>query len=196
MENILEILKIILPAVITGISTFLITKYTYNKNRPLDKLEVAYNRVYYPLYRLVCNNSDIDLIIDKSKIYFDKYDKYVDGSTLRAYDFLCECDTSAKKKTALSNFKNNIYDRNSYLRRRLGYLEPSIFKIYTYSSSNDKFKLRILFEVLAAYLFIFASQLFRNKQSFFIYAVVLFVFFILVELLIKLFMFIYYKIRK
>ena len=53
MESLMEILKIILPPLVTGTITFIITKYTYNKNRPLDKLEITYNRVYYPIYRLI-----------------------------------------------------------------------------------------------------------------------------------------------
>ena len=35
----IEIMKIVLPTIVGGIFTFLITKYTYNKNVPLDKLE-------------------------------------------------------------------------------------------------------------------------------------------------------------
>lgn len=59
MEKIFDIIKIILPSIITGIFTFLITRYNYNKNIPLDKLEIAYNRVYYPLFRLIKDNNDI-----------------------------------------------------------------------------------------------------------------------------------------
>lgn len=36
----------ILPAIIAGFFTFYITKYTYSKNQPLDKLEIAYNNIY------------------------------------------------------------------------------------------------------------------------------------------------------
>lgn len=57
MGTILELSKIILPAIITGLFTFFITKYTYNKNRPLDKMEIAYNRVYYPLYQIISDES-------------------------------------------------------------------------------------------------------------------------------------------
>ena len=49
----IEIMKIVLPTIVGGIFTFLITKYTYNKNVPLDKLEIAYNRIYCPLYQLL-----------------------------------------------------------------------------------------------------------------------------------------------
>lgn len=42
----IEIMKIVLPTIVGGIFTFLITKYTYNKNVPLDKLEIAYNHEF------------------------------------------------------------------------------------------------------------------------------------------------------
>lgn len=59
METLFEILKVILPAVITSLFTFFITKYTYNNNRPLDKIEMAYNRIYYPIYKNVFDNGII-----------------------------------------------------------------------------------------------------------------------------------------
>ena len=68
--NIMEILKEVVPVIITGIFTFLITKYTYNKNIPLDKLEITYNRIYYPVYQLLYNKNLKDTITDISKISF------------------------------------------------------------------------------------------------------------------------------
>ena len=53
MESFIEILKIILPTLITGIFTFVVTKYNYNKNVPLDNMKIAYNRIYYPLYKII-----------------------------------------------------------------------------------------------------------------------------------------------
>ena len=58
MESFIEILKIILPALITGIFTFIVTKYNYNKNVPLDNMKIAYNRIYYPLYKIINNNKE------------------------------------------------------------------------------------------------------------------------------------------
>ena len=39
----IEIMKIVLPTIVGGIFTFLITKYTYNKNVPLDKFELRFH---------------------------------------------------------------------------------------------------------------------------------------------------------
>lgn len=58
MKSFIEILKIILPALITGIFTFIVTKYNYNKNIPLDNMKIAYNQIYYPLYKILSNNKE------------------------------------------------------------------------------------------------------------------------------------------
>lgn len=204
MGTLFEILKIVLPAIITGLFTFLITKYTYNKNRPLDKLEIAYNRIYYPLYILVKgkiikkeNINDINTIIEKSKLYFEKYNKYADRSTLIAFEILEKSNTFAKKKHAFQNFKSNIYNKNYYLRRKLGYLEPNFLQVYTYSSDSEKSTFRILIEFLAAYLFLFAGSITHGKLQLISIAVFsLFIVFIIIECICKFVSFIYYKIKK
>lgn len=198
MDIFFEILKTILPAVITGIITFFITKYTYNNNKPLDKFEIAYNRIYYPLYKLIKSDTkDIEFIINKAKYYLNKYDKYADRSTLRAFNSLCECNSEAKKKDAYENFKENIYNKNSYLRRKLGYLEPSFLQIYTYMSKNEKSSFRILVELLCIYLFVFIGDFFIDEiQSVLNYIAFIFIIVMIIELIYKFVMFLYYKIRK
>lgn len=199
MDTLFEILKSILPAIITGIITFIITKYTYNNNRPLDKLEIAYNRIYYPLYKLIRNENmkEIDVIIDKAKYYLNKYDKYVDRSTLKTFHSLCKCNTEAKKKEAYQNFKDNIYNRNSYLRRRIGYLEPSLLQIYTYMSKAEKSTFRILVELIFIEIFAFISDFFTGKiQSVLLYIATIILIIMIIELICKFAMFLYYKIRK
>ena len=124
MESFIEILKIILPTLITGIFTFIVTKYNYNKNVPLDNMKIAYNRIYYPLYKIINNNKkynkkDFDDVINNISTYMNDYNiKFIDRSTYEAYIILKD----NPNKYNYNNFKNNIYDRNSYLRRRLGYL--------------------------------------------------------------------------
>lgn len=200
METLFDFFKVVLPAIITSLFTFFITKYNINRNAPLDKLEIAYNRVYYPLYRLIKDESISDngqLFIDKAKYYFDKYNKYIDRSTLRAFQFLCKSNTNAKRKSAYRNIKNNILDENSYLRRRLGYLEPNVWQIYTYSSDSDKSTFRILMEFLVANFFIFAGSITHGKlQLISITVFSLFIVFIIIECICKFVSSIYYKIRK
>lgn len=209
MTILFEILKVVLPVIITGLSTFFITKYTYNKNIPLDKLEKSYNRVYYPLYRLISNkdfNSDIDYVLERASVYLKKYDKYVDRSTQKALSALRQCDTNAKKKVAYQNFKNNIYNRNTYLRKRLGYLEPSFWLLYTYSSDFEKTFFRIIIEGSFAYLVllfnIFMIDVLGGVNNIAGICVIpilvlsIAVFILVVEIVRAFIRFLYYKIRK
>jgi len=201
MENIFNILKIILPAITTGLFTFLITKYTYNRNKPLDKLEIAYNRIYYPLYRIITDdNNDINNIINKSKVYFIKYDKYIDISTKRLFDSLCNTNKETKRKSVYRNFKNNIYNQNSYLRRRLGYLEPSFAKLYKYSTPSTKSLFRITLEFCVIYITLILCSITMNKWnvifslSTIIFSISLII--LICEIIWCLLRFLYFKIRK
>lgn len=161
MDAFIEIIKIILPACITGLVTFLITKYNYHRNVPLDKLEITYNRLYYPLYCLVQKDMEIPQFIEESKKYLEKYKKYMDRSTQVAFDFLKD---NPKNKKAYTNFKNNIIDLNISLRRRLGYLEPNVLNMYTYSAPREKQLVRILVEVIGIYVSALSSSIIQNKD--------------------------------
>ena len=159
----IEIMKIVLPTIVGGIFTFLITKYTYNKNVPLDKLEIAYNRIYCPLYQLLYGKKLEEAKFDITKIsfYLQKYNKYVDRTTLKAFDLFCKC----KDEETLLNFKNNIYNKNTYLRRRLGYLEPGIWQMYAYSPKSEKSTIRIGVELLTCYFSKRYKRLFSSNRT-------------------------------
>lgn len=119
IKDIVEILGQIdglVSALIAALGTFLITKYTYNRNIPLDKLEISYNRIYYPIQRLIRDNNDILQIIEKSEIYLLKYDKFVDRSTIKAFRMLKE---NAENMDAYNAYTSNISEMNRKLRRRL-----------------------------------------------------------------------------
>lgn len=202
-EILFKILEVLLPAIITGVFTFFITRYTYNKNRPLDKIEIAYNRIYYPLYRIISDkniNGNINEVINKSKIYFTRYEKYIDFSTKRLFESLCKCTKEAKKKSIYRQFRNHIYNRNSYLRRRLGYLEPSFIQRYKSSSPSIKSLVRIFIGLCGVYILLFSCNIFveRFDTIFDISAKIFFIFlqWIICELIYCFFGFLYYKIRK
>ena len=152
MEIIFEALKILLPSIITGLFAFFIAKYTYHKNIPLDKLEISYNRIYYPIYQIISNENDLKKIIDKCMLYFCKYNKYIDASTIRLFNLLCECGKETKRKSIYRRFKDNIYDRNSYLRIRLGYLQPSFAQMYKYAMPSTKSFCRIMIGLFFIYV--------------------------------------------
>lgn len=187
METFIEIIKVVLPSIIAAISTFIITKYKYNKNVPLDKMEIAYNRIYYPIYKILNaeknNSNNIEQIILKITPYLMKYNKYVDSATLKAFRLL----KKFKDDSAFENFRNNIYNKNSFLRRRLGYLEPNLFQIYTYSSKNEKSTLRILIEFVIIYIAFMIGSLTKNKiQIICAYSVIIFAIILIVELFVLL----------
>lgn len=203
MEIVISLLEKIVPVIITGLFTFFITKYTYNKNKPLDKIEIAYNRVYYPLYKILSDkgiNDDINSVIDKSKIYFKKYSKYIDNSTIRLFELLCQCENKTEKKNIYQKFVDHIYNRNSYLRNRLGYLEPSFWQLYNVSSAKAKFIMRILIECCAFYFVLILCSITMNifNTIFDIFFVIIpgSLLWILCDAIGYLFRFLYYKIRK
>lgn len=203
METLFEILKVILPAVITSLFTFFITRYTYNNNRPLDKLEIAYNRIYYPIYKIISDKNidkNINEVIKRSKSYFTKYEKYADLSTKRLFEALCNCNKEAKKKSIYQSFKDNIYNRNSYLRRRLGYLEPGFIQLYRYSTPVSKSLFRITIWLCMLYISLIVCSITMNISNvIFTASVVIFtisLILIIGELLWCFLRFLYYKIRK
>lgn len=203
MKTLFEILKVILPAIITSLFTFFITKYTYNNNRPLDKIEIAYNRIYYPIYRIISDKNidkNINEVIKRCESYFTKYEKYSDLSTKRLFEALCNCNEETKKKSIYQSFKDNIYNRNSYLRRRLGYLEPGFIQLYRYSTPASKSAFRIAIWVCVLYVALIVCNITANiSNTIFNVSVTTFViFFILIicELLWCFLRFLYYKIRK
>jgi len=191
-----DLLKVVLPATITSICTFFITKYTYNRNTPLNKLEIVYNEVYYPLYKLINNETNIDFIISKMKPYFDKYDKYIDRSTLKIFDTLCQCNTNSRKKSIFQKFKSNIYSRSYYLRRRLGYLEPGL-QMYKFCTASEKSTIRIAIEFFGIYIsLVVISVTSYNIQIIFTAIFLLLFMTMIIEIICKFIKFVYYKIRK
>lgn len=208
MDTLFEILKIVLPAITAGLFTFFVTRYTYNNNRPLDKLEIAYNRVYYPIYTLIMDkNKDIDDIINRSETYIKKYNKYVDMSTKRLFEMLSECTKETKKKSIYQNFKDNIYSKNTYLRRRLGYLEPNFIHLYKSSSIYSRCFFRVMIEVCVLYISfilsyiiidIFKENIDQMNVFFYIPIALLFISIIVIilEILRIIALFLYYTIRK
>lgn len=170
MELLIEILKIILPAIITGIFSFFVARYNYGKNVPLDKMEIAYDKIYFPIYKMtngkifknIANKTNnLDRLLHEISSILNENSKYADKSTLKSFDMFYK----NKDKETYVNFKNNIINKHSYLRRRLGYLEPNIFQTYKYSSKVDKYAFRILIESLVLYIIIILYSLSNGKRQ-------------------------------
>lgn len=197
MNIFIDILKTIVPAIISGVFTFIITKYSYNRKVPLDKMEIAYNRVYYPIYRIIYDNKKfnkmkIDTTIHTISFYLSKYNKYVDKSTISAFNTLCKY----KDKQSYKNFINNVYDKNSYLRRRLGYLEPNFIQIYKYLSESEKSTLRINIEVLIIYVCAITINIVQSEFQIVLSCIfIIIILVIIIEIIVKLIRFVCSKIR-
>lgn len=199
-ETIFELFKNILPVIIAGLFSFFVSKYTYNKNTPLEKMEFAYNRVYYPLYRYISKNKDQNENNMKEtkkalKRYFDKYDKYIDFSTIKTFKKLCECSTRTEEKSAYQKFANNVYSMNSYLRKRLGYLEPNIFQLYKCAPFKDKISLWCIELFLAAYIclmLVFTNYFVRL----FAQATITFIILGIILGIFRLFIYLWYRFKK
>ncbi|MBR4983480.1 MAG: hypothetical protein IKY94_13075 [Lachnospiraceae bacterium] len=150
----------IIATIITGIFTFFITKYTYHKNAPLDKLEISYDRIYYPIYRLIRSNKNVLEIVEKSELYLLKYNKYADRSTIKSFEFLKENMTD---KDAYNAYTSNIFEMNRNLRQRLGYLEPNVLLMYSSSSFAERLGMRTLYEILFIYVFVMLYATTKNE---------------------------------
>lgn len=197
MESFIEILKTILPAIVTGIFTFIVTKYNYTKNIPLDKMETAYDKIYYPIYKLLhkkeFKDTNLEQVIFETSIILNKYNNFADRSTINALDLL----KKNRNKEMYFNFKNNITNKYLYLRRRLGYLEPNFLQIYTYSSRLEKSTFRLLFEITILYICaIFYSFSKGILQNILLYITCFSTIIIFLEFLIFLFMTLISKVKK
>lgn len=159
MLEVIEKVGILIAPIISGVVTFLITKYKYYKNVPLDKLEIAYNRVYYPIRRIIKNEKDVAKIINSCDMYFLKYDKYMAASTKIAFRYLKESNVFDDAEHARINFSKNVDKISSVLRRRLGYLDGTFFEIYQYCDPLDKRQIEIIVEFLVIYVLIAFSYI-------------------------------------
>lgn len=151
-EKFMDFFITLAPTLLTSVTAFLIGRYNNFQNRPLDKMELAYNRVYYPVYRIMREDSiKISTVIEKAKMYFCKYEKYIDRTTTMIYQQLCECKDIEEQKRIYSAFSDNIHNNCIYLRKKLGYLQPGYFRIYQYLPTKIKTLIRIVFEFIVCY---------------------------------------------
>ena len=157
MEVIFEIVKTIVPIILTGIITFWVTRYTQNRSVPLEKMELAYNRVYYPMYKIMRNKKWSELCHEEIKKEMDcrlkKYDKYISQSTRSTYnDYIKAFENGKRNKVYLQNFQNNILSYNNRLRYYLGYPQASVWEMYTYLDKKSKRLIKLCMCVAIIYI--------------------------------------------
>jgi len=123
---------------------------------------MAYDKVYYPICCLLKSEKSRDTIITECETYLNDNAKHVDRSTLKAFRYLK--DSEDKQKKAYDNFVNNVYSLEIKIRRRLGYLEPNIFVLYTYSSPIEKRVIRMTLEIMVGYIPLLIMSITNNEK--------------------------------
>lgn len=196
IKEIIEYAAELFPVVLTGIITFIITKYTCSRNIPLEKMEIAYNRFYYPLYNelrfLTAKKADHSKIIKKIEKMILKNDKYITPITKRIYlEYKKAYDNNNTIfiKIAFINFKKDIIKYNTKLRSRLGYLQSDIFDIYRSSPKEEQILLNFTLSFMLLYFCLYATTILESTLLFYSAYVFLLYFIIsLVAVIIYLFL--------
>lgn len=173
VNKILDMVLSLAPVLLTGVITFFITRYTYNKNVPLDKIEIAYNKIYYPIYKLIRSefytNIDQQELQEKMNFILLKYDKYISQSTRSVYyTYLNQYNSRKKTDIALRNFYNNIISYNVKYRFLLGYPQPNKIELYKYLDSKTKKIIIITMCILLIWLIEIIYQTFKYKWLMFL----------------------------
>ena len=96
---------------------------------------------------------------------------------------------------------NNIYSKKSYLRRRLGYLEPNFIELYKYAMPSAKSFFRIAIELFVIYVVLILCSITEKISNKIFYEICLAIFIvifiiIIIEVVWCFMRFLYYKIRK
>ena len=156
MDKVYEIIKILIPIIITGTVTYWVAKL--NKS-PIDKIAISYDRIYYPLMRIIKNykEKDYKLILEETKKRLQKYDKYASRTTITACKLLEENINNKNARNYYYLLTDDISKYNRNFRRRLGYPEPLLFNIFKYLSTYKKWLLVLTFGIL---FFIFSIYVF------------------------------------
>lgn len=107
--TIMEFVKIVLSVAGTGIATFLITRYECKKDMPLDKLEITYNRVYFPIYCLIQDEIFAKKLLDWKKTNEVKLVNF-SIDKIKAIADKCSDTVSKPSNTGFTEFALNRID--------------------------------------------------------------------------------------
>lgn len=171
MEKYFELLLNLLPVSVTGIITFLVTKYTMSWNVPLDNMKISYNRVYYPLIRVMrnttyktVNHQELQQLMNHLLL---KYDKYISSSTKRTYDnYLKVFNQNSKTniKTEYMQFYDDVNLFNSKLRGKLGYVRANNFENFKSLSKSEQRIFKLSVTLLTLYIAVFLYSFLKLEK--------------------------------
>lgn len=154
----IETINALITVIGTFIATLLITRYTMRRNIPLGKLEISYNRIYYPILTLLDNDANQEDLVNDLELRIKKYKKYFNLTTLRIYSDLQSTIKNKKStKRIYKKLENDIYDTCYYLRGKLGYLNPGYYKAFLSLSFDKKLVVLALLDLLIIYILCFIS---------------------------------------
>lgn len=154
-----EILKVLLPSIGTGIITFLITKYSLNRNQPLNNYNIAYNRIYYPLRTLLYNKASQSEVINDIEKRVVKYHKYFNPTTIRLFQQYRETQSNnMPTKRIYEKLENDIVNNSYFLRRMLAYPQFGFFDNFKVLDTGTQIKIVSLLSLLIFYLTILVAM--------------------------------------
>jgi len=189
VEKILDVCKEVIPILLTGVITFLVTRYTQNRSVPLDKMEMSYNRIYYPLYKMLRNKKYKEINQSELRKKMDdilkKYDKYISQSTRNVYyDYIKNQDTDRPNKACFQNFQNNIMLYNSKLRYYLGYPQAPLWEMYWYIDKRSKRVFNVGLGIILLYIILMLQEI--VEWEYYLYVCFVIILYISVTLLMLL----------
>lgn len=140
----MEIFGNIIVSIITASLTFIITRYEIFKKRPTNKLEISYNKFYYPALvwgeDLDFTCTAYDNYVSQIKVRIKAYDKYVTEETKKLFSKLEESLVDHKDTVvAYEKFYKDIKRNNQKLRSEIGYIEPNFIEKFIAKSTTEKF---------------------------------------------------------
>lgn len=163
-EIVLRIVELTISPLLTGVIGYWFAKYTF-ANKKTDKLEIAYNCVYYKLYKYIKDNEINDTInYDDFERYvnsiINKYYRYFSSTTLTYMDLLINSKTKKERKTIYRKIKKDIQKYNHKFRFLLGYPEPLIANFYKYVTYENVLFLGLFVCLSMSYFLAFISNIF------------------------------------
>lgn len=178
METLIKIIQIIGPAIIASLGTYIVTKLNYENGKSTDKTKSVYDKVYYPIYRTIrthdkkIDNNDIEIFINHCRPLIQKNSKYLSFSTVRKFEKL---DEAIKEKNQIrkeyDRFTEHIFDYNTKIRRKLGYLEPGIIERFNILKHDAQALLVSILFLIITYIIVlsypFATNYLISKELFY-----------------------------
>lgn len=158
---------------IVALVTYLISKF---KNPKASRnLEIAYDNIYYPLYKTLRDNKQNSISKEKIIEFRDFFrdiietnDKYVDQTTINVFNQLNDAISSNNEYKIREIYEGRLWDNinnnNNKLRHILGYLQPNIFQLYKYSSPKARFVLSFILLIIVGFICIQIAFMMRNVE--------------------------------